>query len=303
VKALSDTTPALLGRAVRLKAWVSLVLLTFVGLAGAAVVVWLVLRRGARVTRVEVKSPIVGDGRGLAVMKRVLRSRGICPERDGLVLRSYRDLIVGTRRTSLVQTRTRRLSHVWISAICWRSLSIKLMRGCWHSCWTRCHLSWNAIVVLVGDGRLVSRAVHTCHRGCMIVGLTGAVSICDVVIITLVGSIIVLIMHAVGLVVSVESLGMSVVALIVCAIRLLLVGTVTLIMSSEILLLRSIALIMSIVTLSVEALVVSVVALIMCIVALIVCVVALVMSSKSLIVCAISLIVSSVWASSGLLAV
>jgi hypothetical protein len=146
----------------------------------------------------------------------------------------------------------------------------------------------------------------------MIVGLTGTESICDVVIITLVGSIVVLIMHAVGLVVAVEFLGMSVVALIVCAIRLLLVGTVSLIMSSKILLLRSIGLIMSSITL------------VMSVVASIVCIVALVVPSKSLIVSAIGLIVSaiglivsaigliassiglivsSVWARSGLLAV
>lgn len=289
---LSDTTPALWGRAVRLKAWVSLVLLMFVGFAGAAIVVWLVLRRWTRVARIEVESPIVGDGRGLATMKSIMRSRGIRPERHGLVLRSYGDIIIGARRTSLVQARARRLSHVRISAIRgWRSLSIKLMRGCWHTRWPGCHLSWNAIVMLVGDGRLLSGAVHTCRMGCMIVGLTGAVSICDVVIITLVGSIVVLIMHVVGLVVSVESLGMSVVALFMCAIWLLLVGTISLVMSSKILLLRPIALIMS------------VVALIVCIVGLVMCIVALIMPSKSLIVSTISLIVSSVWASSGLLAV
>lgn len=117
MEALLDTTPTLWGRAVRLEAWISLMVLTLVGFAGAAIVVWLVLRRGTRVTRVEVESPIVGDGRGLAIVKSILRSRGIRPERDGLVLRRYGDIIIGARRTSLVQARARRLSHVRISAI------------------------------------------------------------------------------------------------------------------------------------------------------------------------------------------
>lgn len=117
MEAFLDTTPALLGRAVRLEAWVSLMLLTLVGFAGAAIVVWLVLRRGTRVARVEVEPPVVGDRGSLAIVKSVLRSRGIRPERDGLVLRSDGDIVIGARRTSLVQTRARRFSHMRISAI------------------------------------------------------------------------------------------------------------------------------------------------------------------------------------------
>lgn len=271
----------------------------FVGFAGAPIVVWLVLRCWTRITRVEVESAIVGDGRGLAIMKSILRPRGIRPVRHWLVLRSYGNIIVRAWRTSLVQTRARRLSHVRISAIgSWRSLSIKLMRGCWHTCWPGRHLSWNAIVMLVGDGRLVSGTVHTCRRGCVVVGLAGAVSICDVVVIILVRSIVVLVMHAVGLVVSVESLGMSVVALFMDTIRLLLVGPVSLVMSSKVLLLHSIALIMCVV-----ALVMSVVALIVSVVALVMSIVTLIVPSKSLIMCTIGLVVSSIWAGSGLLAV
>lgn len=113
-----DTGPVLWGRAVGLVAWVSLVVLTLVRFAGAAIVVGSLSGLRTGIARAKVESSVVGDGRrGDRSFDGLLRRRSIRPVRDRLVLRGDAKVTLRAWRLSLVQAGTRRLSHIGIRAI------------------------------------------------------------------------------------------------------------------------------------------------------------------------------------------